>query len=148
MVMEGSHIFSIRGKKVKWPTLRKGYLTDESVARLKALALGEGHSILFLDGDYRTNLNKWVNGDPIERAVFFEWLVRKGTQQFFLLCWVGNFHNGSIFHCGFQFPHILTWQEHAGDEWLERQAFQVYRKVVNEIYGEESIDEEVIRFIK
>lgn len=149
-VMAGSQIFEMRGENVKWPTLRGAYLTDESVEELKKVAITVGKSIVFLDGMYKTNLNKWVKKDPIERAIFFEWNIRHGTQMFFALCWIGNFHNGSIFHIGYQFPHITWWKEYTSQEWLERQAFRVYERVAKLLYSfsSKAVDLEVSKFLK
>lgn len=160
-----SGIFMDRGTDVKWPTLRRTWLTDESVPELRRMAMKQGASIIFLDGMYRTNLNRHTDADPIERAVFFEYAVRstRGTLEMlkmktnrevegstiFLLCWIGNFHNGCIFHCGWQFPQVETWKMGTPYPWFERKALLVYRKCADILYkhGEEPMDPEVREFL-
>lgn len=148
-VMEGSLVFEMRGENVKWPTMRGAYLTNDTVAFLRDRAIKIGKSIVFLDGTYKTNLNKWVKKDPLERAVFFEWQVRDGTQMFFALCWVGNFHNGSIFHVGYQFPHSTWWTERVGQDIMERWSWNIYRHVAECLYSlvPEGYDTEVEKFL-
>ena len=100
--MPDESYFASRGSKVKWPTLRGAYLTDDSVEELRKYAFG----VIFLDGEYRTRLN-FDKKESTERAVFFEHLHKVTGDSIFLLIWVGNYHNGSIFHCAWQFPQML-----------------------------------------
>ena len=152
--MPDSDVFAQRKKHVKWPTIRRAWLTDASVGNLERSAKGQGRSIIFLDGMYKTNLNMYAQDhskrDPIERAVFFEWMVKNGYDQFFLLCWIGNFHNGSIFHCAYQFPQMFEWQKKYGDDFLEKRAFKVYKRIVEILYehSDDPMDFEVKRFIE
>jgi hypothetical protein len=142
-----SSFFAHRGSKVKWPTLRGAYLDDDTVVELKKLVRNK--SIVFLDGSYKTNLNQWVQRGPIERAVFFEWPVKwRGGPTIFILCWIGNFHNGSIFHAAPQFPQIHTWVDEPEFGWekMEYAAVQLYLKVAEVLYGDKEWDKEVRKF--
>ena len=149
-----SPIFSIRGERVKWPTIRKAWITDESASALRDHVTGIGRSIIFLDGMYRTNLNQWTNKDPIERAVFFEYLMKhpKVKGGIFLLCWIGNYHNGCIYHCAWQYPQIKCWETFGvgAEKMFERKAFQVYKQVTSIIYkhSEYPMDDEVTEFLQ
>lgn len=151
MSLMDSPIFKIRGNDVKWPTIRKGYLTDDNVLKLEKYMTTTGRSIIFLDGTYHTNLNRWVGKDPTERAIFFEYMINppKISGAIFALAWVGNFHNGSIFHCAWQYPQIRSWHEHTigAEEFFEKQAFKIYKATVNIIYGEGKWDDEVYEFV-
>lgn len=136
--------FADRKGKVLWPTLRGGRLTDENVAKLKSLA-----GIVFLDGMYQTNLN-YGKSPPEERAIFFEtrervYLEHDGkTHVLYALVWVGNYYKGSVFHLGWQFPHMTMYD--AAD--LEGLAFKIYKLVAWRIYGsEEAMDREVREFL-
>lgn len=150
-----SPFFSIRNEKVKWPTIRHAYMTDENVAVLKNYVTTKGRSIIFLDGKYDTTLNRYKNLPSEERAVCWEFMCReKGVKGgIFMLCWLGNFHNGCIFHASPQFPQIQCWYEQMGydktNEFFERQAFKIYREVVKIVHnGNSIIDEEVKEFIE
>jgi hypothetical protein len=150
-----SPFFSTRGVNVKWPTLRKVYMNDNNVKALKDHTTSKGRSIIFLDGEYITKLNRYVGKAPEERAVFFEYMVKdkelKGA--IFLLCWIGNFHNGCIFHAAPQYPQMNCWIDTLGFEkatnFFERKAFDLY-KIVSDILheGNPIIDDEVKEFIE
>lgn len=148
-----SDIFGHRGTKVKWPTIRKAWLTDKNVAAIRKYATGKGRSIVFLDGEYQTTLNRYKNLDPTERAVFFEFMVRNKETKgaIFTYVWIGNFHNGSIIHFGFQYPQVRCWEE-AGisESFFERATFSIYRDIVNMLYedSEHEMDREVRKFIE
>jgi len=150
-----SPFFGVRKDKVKWPTFRKGYMTDENVAMIKKYATGKGRSIIFLDGQYETKLNRYVRKDPMERAIFFEFMVKeKGVKgAIFMYCWLGNFHNGSIVHFSYQFPQMNCWLD-AGKQdanaFFERNAFKVYRDIAYMLYGSHDAikDKEVKTFIE
>lgn len=120
--MPDESYFASRCSKVKWPTLRGAYLDDDTVEQLRKYAFG----VVFLDGDYNTRLN-FDKKDSVERAVFFEHLHKVQGHSIFLLIWVGNYHNGAIFHCAWQFPQMWHW----GWLNLERAAIQSYRKVAD-----------------
>jgi len=149
-------LFSVRDTDVKWPTLRGGWLNDDVVAKLRNLAVGMGKSIIFLDGTYQTNLNQHTDKSPIERAVFFEWAVKVPTKQrkehtgwIFLLSWIGNFHNGSIFHCAYQYPQVQEWERLFGKDYLDYQAANLYRFVTSCIYpGGNILDDDVAAFVQ
>jgi hypothetical protein len=151
-----SLFFGMRKNNVKWPTLRKAYMTDENVETLRKLVTTKGRSIIFLDGAYTTKLNRYVKKDPIERAVFFEYMVKdpniKGA--IFMYCWVGNFHNGTIAHFSFQYPQMNCWVDALGkeksDEFFDRCAFNLYSKIAEILYGgmENITDKEVKQFIE
>jgi hypothetical protein len=126
----------MRGTDVKWPTVRGGYLNDKNVALLRTQAFG----VIFLDGTYHTRLNG--DGPDEERGIFFEHLHQVDGDHIFLLCWVGNFHNGSIFHCAWQFPQHQHWPIRK----LEYAAFHTYRRVVKTIYGNSEWDSAVYAF--
>jgi hypothetical protein len=151
--LDNSAIFAMRKNTVKWPTIRKAYLTDENVEVLRKLATGKGRSIIFLDGEYETKLNRYVRKDPIERAVFFEYMVRnKGTKgAIFMYCWIGNFHNGTIAHFSFQYPQVNCWLEAMENptEFFDKVSFQLYREIAYILYGGEDkiVDKEVKKFI-
>jgi hypothetical protein len=84
---------------------------------------------------------------PEERAVFFEHLHKVDGDHLFLLCWIGNYHAGSIFHCAWQFPQHLHWPVKA----LEYAAYRTYRRVANILYANvrrEDRDREVVSFLK
>lgn len=137
--LPNSPIFAIREDRVKWPTLRKAYLTDASVARLRQIA----HGVIFLDGTYNTNLN-YDHKPPLERAVFFEHLQQVDNDHIFLLCWIGNFYNGSIFHCAWQFPQHLNWPLRP----LEFAAYRTYRRIAHALYDADTpMDPEVAEFL-
>ncbi len=152
--LKSSSIFACRGVDVKWPTLRKVYLNDNNVAALKQHVTTKGRSIVFLDGEYITKLNRYVGKAPEERAVFFEYMVRDKNLKgaIFLLCWIGNFHNGCIFHAAPQYPQMNCWIDTLGFDaatfFFEKKAFEMY-KVVTEILheGNPIIDDEVGEFI-
>lgn len=150
-----SPFFAVRKNKVAWPTIRKAYMNDENVAVLKKYVTSKGRSIVFLDGEYITKLNRYVGKAPEERAVFFEFMCKdKGIKGgVFLLCWIGNFHNGCIFHAAPQFPQAQCWYDALGkeeaDRFFERHAVRVYREVVNIVHnGEPIIDAEVKEFLQ
>ena len=149
-----SPYFSIRKEKVKWPTIRGAYMTDSNVPVLKDFVTKKGRSIIFLDGKYDTTLNRYKNLPSEERAIAWEFMCReKGVKGgIFMLCWLGNFHNGCIFHASPQFPQIQCWYEQMGVEkanaFFERQAFRIYNEVVKIVHGGGSIiDDEVQEFI-
>lgn len=155
-VLLGSRVFEPRGTKVKWPTIRKAWLTDESVAEIRSFVCGPGRSIIFLDGEYHTNLNRYVGKDSLERAVFFEYMIRHPSPDIsggiFALCWIGNFHNGAIFHCGWQYPQIRGWERYVprADDFFESCALRIYRSLVDILYKHSThpMDSEVARFIR
>jgi len=146
-------LFAMRGNLVKWPTIRKAWLTDDSVHEVKRFVTNVGRSIIFLDGSYDTNLNQWTDRGSTERAVFFEFLVRhpRINGGIYLLSWIGNFHNGCIIHFGWQYPQIRCW--HAAGQnaevFFENAAFGVYRKIVTILYNHSPnpMDTEVEEFI-
>lgn len=158
-----SSFFGMRKDKVKWPTLRKAYLTDENVDNIKEYATRKGRSIIFLDGNYETKLNRYVRKDPVERAVFFEFMCREKGQKgaIFAYCWLGNFHNGTIAHFSFQFPQMNCWYDNFGgglldeeekrneaNKFFERCSFRLYNEIANILYGEEILDKEVKTFLE
>jgi hypothetical protein len=137
-----SPVFAIRGEAVKWPTLRGAYLIDKSILELRKIAFG----VIFLEGNYNTRLN-YDKKPSLERAVFFEHLHKVDGDQLFLLCWIGNYHAGSIFHCAWQFPQHLNWPTQP----LEYAAYRTYRQVANILYADiprEERDLEVRQFLK
>jgi len=130
-------------------------MTDENMPRLREWATSKGRSIIFLDGPYETNLNRYKKLPPVERAVAWEFMLReKGVKgAIFLLCWLGNFHNGCIFHASPQFPQLQCWYESMGmqaaNAFFERQAFRVYAEVVSIVHnGGPIIDPEVREFVE
>lgn len=150
-----SPFFAMRNVDVKWPTIRKAYMNDDNVAVLKKFATSKGRSIVFLDGEYITKLNRYVGKAPEERAVFFEFMIKeKGLKgAIFLLCWIGNFHNGCIFHAAPQYPQMNCWIDTLGkdkaNEFFEKHAFLLYCNVVNIVYNNGPIiDTDVKRFIE
>jgi len=146
-------LFEMRGNNVKWPTIRKAWLTDYSVPPIKTYVEGRGRSIIFLDGTYRTNLNQWVERDPHERAIFFEFLVKhpKVNGGIYILSWVGNYHNGCIIHFAWQYPQVRCWHEAGAnvETFFERKCFTIYKDIVTILYehSEFPMDEEVEKFI-
>ena len=72
-----SPFFAIRKEKVKWPTIRKAYMTDDNVKVLKEYVTKKGRSIIFLDGKYDTTLNRYKNLPPEERAISWEFMCRE-----------------------------------------------------------------------
>lgn len=154
-VLEGDPFFAIRKNQVKWPTIRKVFMDDDNVAQIKKYATGKGRSIVFLDGTYETKLNRYVGKSPVERAVFFEFMLKDKniSGAIFILCWIGNFHNGCIFHAAPQFPQMNCWVEALGQEkatlFFEKHAFKVYKEIVNILHGGGPIiDDEVRKFIE
>jgi hypothetical protein len=151
--LSNSPFFAIRKNKVAWPTLRKAYMTDENVPALKKFITGKGRSIVFLDAEYETKLNRYVRKDPMERACSFEFMLRKkgvkGAIQ--ALGWLGNFHNGNIAHFAPQFPQIQCWIETLGYEkamlFFEEGCFKIYAEIANILYDGNIIDKEVKEFI-
>lgn len=150
-----SPFFSIRKEKVKWPTIRGAYITNQNVQALKDFVTKKGRSIIFLDSTYDTTLNRYKGLPSEERAICWEFMCReKGTKGgIFMLCWLGNFHNGCIFHCSPQFPQIQCWYENMGFEktnlFFERQSFKIYKEVVSIVYENNTIlDKEVKEFIE
>lgn len=150
-----SPYFSIRKEKVKWPTIRHAYMTDSNVEVLKNYVTKKGRSIIFLDGKYDTTLNRYKNLPSEERAISWEFMCReKGVKGgIFMLCWLGNFHNGCIFHASPQFPQLQCWYEAMGidqaNAFFERQAFNIYKEVVSIVHnGDSIIDDEVKEFIE
>lgn len=150
--LSSSPFFAIRKNKVAWPTLRKAYMTEDNTETLRKFVMGKGRSIIFLDGQYETKLNRYVRKDPFERAVFFEFMLRKkgvkGAIQ--TLVWIGNFHNGTIIHFGPQFPQMQCWLEAAGPKamlFFEEACFNIYKEVANILYNGDIIDKEVKEFV-
>lgn len=140
-----SHYFSHRGTRVKWPTLRKAWLTPQAIKRIRSIAFG----VIFLEGPYNTRLNYGNVGPHTlengqETAIFFEHLHKVQDQHIFLLCWVGNFHNGCIFHCAWQFPQMKAWDWQA----LEVAAYETYKIIANIVYDRKITDKEVQEFLK
>jgi len=151
--LSDSPFFATRKNRVAWPTLRKAYMTDDNVPALKKYVTGKGRSIVFLDALYETKLNRYVRKDPWERAVSFEFMLRKkgvkGAIQ--ALVWLGNFHNGNIAHFAPQFPQMQCWIEALGYEramrFFEEGCFNIYKEIANILYGGNILDEEVKEFI-
>lgn len=133
-----SEVFAGRQSKVKWPTLRGSRLDDDSVEELRQLTLGTRRSIIFLDGMYNTNLNKFKNLPTEERAVFFEYRVDYKGSAIFMLVWIGNYWNGCVFQLGYQFPALQNWPV----DFLEKEAFKLYKRVVKilDVYDIEVLD--------
>ena len=151
----GSLFFSGRKEKVKWPTIRGAYMNDANAEKLKQYVTTKGRSIIFLDGKYDTTLNRYKNLPSEERAIAWEFMCReKGVKGgIFMLCWLGNFHNGCIFHASPQFPQVQCWYEALGykeaNDFFERQAFKIYDKVVSIVHNDGLIiDDEVREFIE
>lgn len=148
-----SPFFAIRKNKVMWPTLRKAYMTDENIPRLKKHVMSKGRSIIFLDGGYETKLNRYVRKDSNERAVFFEFMLRKkgvkGAIQ--TLVWIGNFHNGAIAHFSPQFPQFQCWVDCLGYKeamyFFEEACFRIYKDIADILYDGPYLDKEVKEFI-
>lgn len=150
-----SPFFAKRKNKVAWPTIRKAYMNDENVKELKKYVTSKGRSIVFLDGEYITKLNRYVGKPPEERAVFFEFMCKDKNIKggIFLLCWIGNFHNGCIFHAAPQFPQSQCWYDALGKEeadlFFEKHAIKIYKEVVRIVHeGLPIIDKEVKDFLK
>jgi len=61
----------------------------------------------------------------------------------YAICWLGQYMNGSIFHMGWQYPHVLQFHPQA----VEVAAFELYREVALALYGEEPMDYDVRKFI-
>lgn len=142
--------WDIRGDDVKWPTLRGVWLDDSNIPRLHEAAITLGKSIIFLEGTYRTNLNQYTKRSPIERAVFFEWFFRSPSPHrggIFFLCWIGNFHNGCIFHCAPQWPQVQAWEDKLSREWLDKRACRIYRRVTHTLYPGDITDPDVNTFV-
>jgi hypothetical protein len=117
-------------------------LTDSNIPELRKVAFG----VIFLEGMYKTRLN-YDRKPPDERAVFFEHLHKVDGDSLFLLCWIGNYHAGSIFHCAWQFPQHVAWPQQP----LEYAAYRTYRQVVNILYAgipRNQIDHEILTFLK
>lgn len=153
--LAASSFFADRGVNVKWPTFRKVYMNDQNVKALKDHVTTKGRSIVFLDGEYITKLNRYVGKAPEERAVFFEYMVKEKNLKgaIFLLCWIGNFHNGCIFHAAPQYPQMNCWIETLGyekaTEFFERKSFELYKTVCDILHeGNPIIDEEVREFVE
>ncbi len=127
-------LFAMRGKKVKWPTMKGAFLTDQKVADLKKMAFG----VIFLEGDYNTRLN-FDKKDSTERAIFFEHLHKVDGEHIFLLIWIGNYHNGCIFHCAWQFPQMHHWNWDS----LEKAALGSYKRIAEIMYKGFTMDKEV-----
>ena len=160
--------FEVRGDRVKWPTLRGVRLEDACVRWLRNFVTTAGRSIIFLDGTYRTNLN-FRGSSPVERAIFFEWLVRgrdlhwslKGSGGsgssggIYILSWIGDFEGGSIIHFGYQWPQVQCWQEEESVAQetirmgLHLQTFRIYKRIATKFYSllEVDMDHEVSEFI-
>lgn len=152
--LTNSPFFAMRKNKVKWPTIRKLYMNDKNVEVLKQFVTSKGRSIVFLDGQYLTKLNRYAGKAPEERAVFWEFMVKEKDIKggIFLLCWLGNFHNGSILHIAPQSPQVQCWYEALGyekaTELFEKHSFRLYKKVVEILAeGQPIQDEEVRDFI-
>ena len=144
LIPESFSAFENRRGKVLWPTLRNGRLTDENIAKIKPMA-----GIVFLDGMYETNLN-YDKAPPQERAIFFESRQRvhleldDRTHVLYALVWVGNYYKGSVFHIGWQFPHMTMYRNLD----LIKHSFGIYKLVAWRIYGSmEEMDPEVRQFI-
>ena len=152
--LSSSPFFANRKNRVVWPTLRKAYMTEENIPVLKKFVTGKGRSIVFLDALYETKLNRYVRKDPWERAVSFEFMLRKkgvkGAIQ--ALVWLGNFHNGNIAHFAPQFPQMQCWVEALGYEramlFFEEGCFNIYKEIANILYSGNILDEEVKGFIE
>jgi hypothetical protein len=150
-----SAFFAGRKNKVKWPTIRKAYMDDNNVEVLKNYVTSKGRSIVFLDGQYLTKLNRYAGKAPEERAVFWEFMIKEKDIKggLFLLCWLGNFHNGCIFHAAPQFPQAQCWYEALGYEQansiFEKHSFKIYKEVVKIVHnGGNIIDDEVKEFVQ
>lgn len=153
--LNNSPFFAIRKNKVKFPTIRKAYMNDTNVEILKNYVTSKGRSIVFLDGQYLTKLNRYAHKAPEERAVFWEFMVKEKEIKggIFFLCWLGNFHNGAIFHAAPQWPQVQCWYEALGYEkanfLFEKHAFKIYKEVVNILHeGKDIIDDDVKEFIR
>jgi hypothetical protein len=129
-------------------------MNDQNLSVLKDYVMGKGRSIIFLEGNYETKLNRYVKKDSTERSVFFEFMLRKkgvkGAIQ--TLCWIGNFHNGSIIHFGPQFSQLQCWIECLGYQeamnFFEGACFEIYSNVADILYGNNTKDIEVEEFIQ
>lgn len=126
-----------------WPTLRGARLDDAAFKRLRILT-----DLIYLEGHYTTNLNKYSGKPDRERALFGE--SRKtlrtslgGSYILYILWWIGNYHAGSIVHIGFQYPHILAFR----DAEVLNAACAHYRRVAAAAYGTKAMDGDVSKFI-
>jgi len=112
--------------------MRKAYMTDSNIPVLKNYVMGKGRSIIFLEGNYETKLNRYVKKDPTERSVFFEFMLRKkgvkGAIQ--TLCWI----------------ECLGYNE--AMRFFEESCFEIYSNVVDILYGDTPKDIEVVEFLK
>jgi len=127
-----------------WPTLRGARLDDEAFKRLRRLA-----DLVYLEGTYNTNLNKYVAEPSLERAFFAE--TRKSMQTLqgkpyilYILWWIGNYHAGSIVHIAFQYPHCLGFSK----ESMLLAACTHYRRVVAAAYGDRELHDDVAEFVE
>ncbi len=143
LIIPGIGMFNDRQGSTQWPTFRGARLDEDRLRRLEGIS-----SLVFAKGTYRTNLNAYWKLPPMEEFCMWESEARvvvpkenlavKGNGQpttrlrtLYLLCWVGNYAHGSIFHCGWQFPHVLAHDAKSACD----VAFGIYRRVALIMYG-------------
>lgn len=149
-----------KDEKFKFPTLRQLVLTDEKVAEIEAKLYPYskhdfGKIIYFAKGKHITH--EGPNGGifstgkemthnaisfEVQTTVFDVWRQRKRT--LYLLVWMGGYTKGSVFHCGWQYPHQISFS----DEDLNNTAKNIYKDLVKIFYNNEVIDKDILKFIE
>ncbi len=122
----------------KWPTFRKALLTDEAIERLKKMP-----SLIFTAVGTQivretANGGFHHSGQPNEYPIFsFERQIRMRDSEgkskiLYAICWVGGYGKGSIFHMGWQYPHVNDFPQ----EELENFSKLVYIDVAKAVHGD------------
>jgi hypothetical protein len=144
----------------KFPTLRNAILTPEKIKALQSTLTPYskhffGKIIYFATGQHITHESKSggifsMGKEMTHPAISFEVQIYlhdnvKGRKRpLYLLVWVGGYTKGSIFHCGFQYPHNINFDKDDQD----RAAKAVYHGIARFLYNEEIIDKDIVKFLK
>lgn len=143
----------------KFPTLRGLIFTPEKLEFIKNKFLPYtkfefGKIIYFAQGEHITHESKSggifsMGEKKIHPAISFEVQiyiydeVKKRKRPMYLLVWLGGYTKGAIFHCGWQYPRNINFNQ----EELGRAAKAVYKGVVEEMFEPKTNDKDILKFI-
>jgi hypothetical protein len=160
MIKFNSNIIIMKPEVFKFPTLRGLVLSDAKVIeiseKLAPYTLLEcGKTICFAKGRHIThegpNGGIFSMGEKKEHnMISFEIQTKafdkvKGkTRPMYLLVWVGGYTKGAIFHCGWQYPHAINFDQQE----LFDKSKEIFKELVNIFYNNQISDKEILNFIK
>ena len=144
----------------KFPTLRGLVLTDAKLAEISEklapyTALDCGKTICFAKGKHIThegpNGGIFSMGEMKNHNMFSLEIQTKAfdkekgkVRPVYLLVWVGGYTKGAIFHCGWQYPHAINFDQQE----LFDKSKEIFKELVNIFYNNQISDKEILNFIK